>query len=210
MSFDYDKLRDNQDEANWWTSYSDLWTMLAIVFLIMFVVSSLRTSTQEVQQQIEFQQVGKKNEELQEQLRVYNNLRDESLQQAGTQEQEVYKKLMSKLSLLQDEAKGEKEDLRRQAKDNEEKEYALNQYQQVVRNIINANLLSKSQIQRRDMVIVEKKQSITEQQAEIRQLDQQIEQRENVIATNERKIAQIDSKLKQQIDKVEHEQQRPR
>ncbi len=206
MSFDYDKIRDKQEEANWWASYSDLWSMLAIVFLMMFVGTSLRTGTQGIQQQIEHQELEKKNEELQEQLRVYNNLRDESLQQVGTQEQEVYQKLISKLSLLQEEAKDEKNQLRQQAKENEDKEFALNQYQQVVRNIINANLLSKTQIARRDQTIVEKKETIAEKQAEIQQLDREVRKREQAIATNEQQIREIDSKLAQQIKKLEEQQ----
>lgn len=206
MSFDYDKLRDKQEEANWWASYSDMWSMLAIVFLMLFVGTSLRTGTQGIQQYLEQEELQKKNAELQEQLRVYNNLRDESLQQVSQQEQEVYEKLMSKLELLQEEAKDEKNELRRQAKENEEKEFALNQYQQVVKNIINANLLSKTQIVRRDLTIDEKRQTIAEKQQEIQELDRQVQQKERTIASNEAKIEEIDSKLEQQIKKLEQQQ----
>lgn len=206
MSFDYDKLRDKQEEANWWASYSDLWSMLAVVFLMLFVGTSLRTGTQGIQQYLEQEALQKKNAELQEQLRVYNNLKDESLQQVSQQEQEVYEKLMSKLELLQEEAKDEKNELRKQAKENEEKEFALNQYQQVVKNIINANLLSKTQLVRRDQTIDQKKQTISEKQKEIEELDRKVEQRERTIASNEEKIQDIDSKLAQQIKKLEREQ----
>ena len=206
MSFDYDKLRDKEEEANWWTSYSDLWSMLAIVFLMMFVGVSMRTGTQGIQQQLEYEALSRKNAELEEQLKVYGNLRDETLQKSDPQEQEVYKKLMSKLDLLQDEAKNEKESLRKQAQENEDKEFALNQYQQIIRNIINSNMLSKSQIQRRDLVISEKKQTIAEKQQEIEELDQQVKKRESQIQQNESKIKEIDSKLAQQIKKMEHEQ----
>src|SRR5688572_1642453 len=99
MSFDYDKLHDKGEDTNWWTSFSDLWSMLSVVFLLMFVCASLRAGTQGIQQMLEYKELGKKNEELQEQLRVYNSLRDESLQQSAAQEREVYEKLMSKLSL---------------------------------------------------------------------------------------------------------------
>ena len=112
MSFDYDKIREKQEDSNWWASYADLWSMLSIVFLVMYVSASLRSGTQGIQSQIELQVVEKKNEELKEQLRVYNALRDESLTNSNKEEQEVYKQLMDKLSLLSEEAKIEKDKLR--------------------------------------------------------------------------------------------------
>ena len=60
---------------------------------------------------------------------------------------------MNKLSLLQEEAKTEKERLQQQALENGQKEKALNQYQQMVRNIINANMIAKTRIKKRDDVI---------------------------------------------------------
>ncbi len=57
---------------------------------------------------------------------------------------------MSKLTLLQDDAHQEKDLLRQKAKENKEKEFALNQYQALIRNIINTNILAKTQIAHRE------------------------------------------------------------
>ncbi len=208
MGFDYDKIREKQEENNWWTSYADLWSMLSIVFLVMYVSASLRSGTQGIQGQIEMQIVEKKNEELKEQLRVYSALRDETLAQSGDKEQAVYKQLMDKLSLLKEEAKAEKNDLRRQARENEEKEFALNQYQQVVRNIIDTNVLAKASIQRRDKMISAKSQTIAEKQSQIRSLNQEVKKRENTITQNEEKISEINTRLSGQIALLEAEEQK--
>lgn len=199
MSFDYDKLVDKEEDPNWWTSFSDLWSMLSVVFLLLFVVTSLRNGTQGARAQIEMQEVTQKNEELQEQLRVYSNLREETLDSTSEQEQATYKKLMSKLTLLQDEARGEKNELQKQAKENEEKEEALNQYQQIVRNIIDSNVLAKAQIKRRDLDINEKKKTI-------QQLNRETQRKEAAIAKNEGEIEKIESQLAQNIKTLQKEQ----
>ena len=201
MSFDYDKITAKDQDHSWWTSYADLWSMLSMVFLLLFVTASLRSGSQGIQQQIEHEALRQKNSDLQEQLRVYSNLRDETLSANGEKEQEVYQKLISKLSLLQEDAKNEKEGLRRKAKENEEKEFALNQYQQIVRNIIDSNILSKSQIKRRDLLIVEKKQTIQE-------LNKEVARQEDSIAQNEKEIQSINSQLEQQINKLKSTQKR--
>ena len=82
---------------------------------------------------------------------------------------------MGKLSLLQEKTKKEKNDLMEKALENEKKEQALNKYQQIIRNIINANILAKARIQRRDKIIKTKKQ-------EIKQKDQTIREKEQTIA----------------------------
>lgn len=200
MSFDYDKIAAKEGEhSSWWTSYADLFMMLSIVFLLMYVTSSLRSGSVGFQQQMEYKKLTEKAEGLSQQIKVYNTLKDEALKKESDSEQEVYQKLMGKLSLLKDEARDEKIALRKKAKENEEKEFALNQYQEMVRNIINANILAKTQIHHRDELIVTK-------DATIEQKKQKIAEMEKIVAQNEQQISTIHAQLEEQITALRMEQ----
>ena len=201
MSFDYDKIASKSEHASWWTSYADLFMMLSIVFLLMYVASNLRSGTAGFQQQAENKRLTQKSQDLEEQIKVYNTLKDEALhKQADAAEQETYQKLMDRLNLLQDEAHGEKLALEKKAKENGEKEFALNQYQQLIRNIINANVLAKTQIERRDQIIVSKDATIEEKRVKMDQM-------ETVIAKNQTQIANITAQRDEEIKALISEQQ---
>jgi chromosome segregation ATPase len=220
VSFEYDKMGEHTEE-NWWTAYSDLFLSMSVVFLLLYVIASMRSGISGIQQKMEYAELKKHNGDLQQQIQVYNALKDEQLQHESTEEQDVYKKLMDRLSLLQDEARDEKDKLRRQAKENEEKEFALNQYQQIVRNIINTNLLAKTQIKRKDTLITEKnlsikeKQKVIEQQEseiaqnqqDIDQLENTVQQKEATINDNQQKIDQINTALDSKINQLKAQQQ---
>jgi chromosome segregation ATPase len=201
VSFDYDKVAHKDGEhSSWWTSYADLFMMLSIVFLLMYVASSLRAGSNGFQQQSENRRLAQKAEALESEIKVYNTLKDESLRKEQSQkEQEVYNKLMSKLSLLKEEAKDEKNQLRAKAKENEEKEFALNQYQSMIKSIINANVLAKSQIARRDKMIVAKDATIEEKKAKIVEMEQ-------TITHDEEQIRTISAKLDDRIQALRREQ----
>lgn len=195
MGFDYDKIKQDQDNGSHWASYSDLFMALSVVFLLLYVVASLRQGTFGFQQQMEFERLSQEAEDLKQQIKVYDTLKEGYLkEQASKDEQQVYDELMDKLDLLQDEAKTEKEKLRQAARENEKKERALNKYQQVIRNIINANLIAKNRIQKKNSLIVKKGE-------EIQQLNQSIQEKEQKIAKGEEEIkktqAQLDKKIKQ-------------
>jgi chromosome segregation ATPase len=207
MSFDYDKIHNKaQDDNSWWASYSDLYTMMSVLFLMMYVVASLRSGTSKLQSQLEVNRIAQRNAELEKQIQVYNTLKEEQVAQSSEQEQEVYKQLMDKLSLLKEDAKDEKNRLRKLAKENEKKEFALNQYQQVVRNIIDANVLAKAQINRRDTIIVEKDETLSEKNFAIQDLNTQIQGQEQIIAQNENKIEKINTTLDRKINQLRNEQ----
>ncbi len=195
MSFDYDKVKAKQEDAhgNSWTAYSDLFMMLSTVFLLLYVSVGLRSQTSGVAVHEKIKQLTQKNADLEQQLQVYNTLREQHMKNEATEEEaQVYDKLMNKLTLLQDEAKDEKNRLRQAAKENEEKEYALNEYQRLIRNIINTNVLSKTQLAKKD-VIIAKKDTINEEQR------QMIEEQEEEINANREKIAQTEKDLKNKI-----------
>jgi outer membrane protein OmpA-like peptidoglycan-associated protein len=126
---------------------------------------------------------------------------------------------MDKLTLLQEKAKDEKNDLRRQAMDNEKKEVALNKYQQLIRNIVNSNMIAKSRIKSRDTMIDNKEEIITEKTKEISTLEVSVTEKEQAVKQGEAQIgglkAQLDKRIKQlrdsykahRISKTKFEQQ---
>lgn len=176
---------------------------LSVVFLLLYVTASLRSGTTGLQQQVEKERLTQKVEDLQNQLQVYNALKKEYLQQGATeQEEKLYQGLMSRLDLLQEEAKTEKDKLRQQALENEQKEQALNQYQQLVRNMINANMIAKTRIKKRDEVIVEKDVVISENEKQISNLNTNIQQKQNEIAENERQIAMANQELNKRMTQL--------
>src|SRR6478672_4535533 len=121
MSLDYQKLKaKHEEEGSFWTSYSDLFMVLSVVFLLLYVVASLRSGTSNIQSQIEHQKVKNENQDLRKQIQAYNALKDDYLEkEASADEARMYEELMSKLSLLQEEAKEEKRQLEAQANENE-------------------------------------------------------------------------------------------
>lgn len=206
MSFDYNKIKTKaQDAENQWTSNSDLFMVLSLVFLLLFVVSSLRNGSNSVQKSIQYQQLKKRNQDLEQQILAYETLKEDYMKkQASAQEEKMYENLMEKLSLLKEEAEEEKNELRKRALENEQKEQALNQYQQMIRNIINTNMLAKQRIKRRNQVIekkdikiaerdktiVENNKVITEQKRDIAQKEKTIEEKKKIIEEKKKILAQ--------------------
>ncbi|MCB0415686.1 MAG: microtubule-binding protein, partial [Bdellovibrionales bacterium] len=190
MAFDYDKIKDKvEQEGNQWASYSDLFMVLSVVFLLLYVVASLRSGTNSIQKNIEYQQLTQEIDDLKQQLRVYNNLKDGALQNAITKkEQDDYKMLMSQLDLLQNEASAEKDELRKKAEENERKEKALNQYQQMIRNIIDANVIAKSRMEKKDEIIQRKNVAIQDTRQELKEKKQLIKQTNQQVAELEKNL----------------------
>ncbi len=205
MGFDYDRKNKHANQDSMWTSYSDLFLGLSVIFLLLYVTASLRQGTDGVRQYIENRQLAKDNDDLKQQLKVYNSLKQNYLEtQAAQDEQQTYDTLMGKLELLQDEANQEKTKLEQAAAENGKKEKALNQYQQIVRNIINANLLSKARIKNRDVLITKKEGTIEEQTHEITGLEKDLNKKRNEIEKSENKIAGLESTLGKKLKELEH------
>tara|TARA_B100000749_G_scaffold280887_2_gene279954 strand:+ start:9491 stop:11197 length:1707 start_codon:yes stop_codon:yes gene_type:complete len=214
MGFDYDKLRAKHEEGgNQWASYSDLFMVLSVVFLLLYVTTSLRGGTNSLQNNIEYQELVKEVTELRQQNKVYETLKEDYLQKGASQdEQESYNELMGKLSLLQEEAQQESEDLMKQASENQKKKAALNKYQKMIKNIINSNMVASARIKKRDTVIkkkditIQQKQKIiAEKREQIKDLNQDINQKENQIIENNEKIQAINMDLQASIMELQNE-----
>ncbi len=199
MGFDYNRQKQHGSGDSMWTSYSDLFLGLSIVFLLLYVTASLKQGTDGIRQQLENQKLVKEAEDLRQQIKVYETLKQDYLtKQASHDEQATYEELMNKLTLLQDEQKDEKVKLLQKAQDNDKKEQALNKYQQLIRNIINSNMIAKSRIKNRDKMIDQKEDVINEKTQEISGLEKSVQDKSNEIRQGETQIASLEKNLSKQ------------
>jgi outer membrane protein OmpA-like peptidoglycan-associated protein len=196
MSFNYHKNKGGESQDSFWTSYSDLFLGLSTIFLLLYVVSSLRTGTDAIQSQVDRQKLSMEVEELKGQLKMYENVKNEYMTNAPKDEVQEYQELMDKLTLLQEDAKTEKDKLIQQARDNDKKEKALNKYQQMVRNVMNANKMAKSKLVTRDDLIKDQDVEIETKEGEITELQQDVVLKKKLIAEGERKIDEANNYLK--------------
>lgn len=190
MAFNYEKHKGHHSQDSFWTSYSDLFLGLSTIFLMLYVVSSLRTGTDALRGQIENQKLTMQVDELQHQLNMYESVKNDYIHnQASKDETQEYQELMDKLTLLQEDAKTEKDRLVQEALENEKKVKALNKYQQMVRNVLNANKMAKAKIINRDDLIKDQDQEIAVKETAIKGLQQDIAQKTQLIEQGEQEIA---------------------
>ncbi len=203
MSFNYKNSNNHSQGESFWTSNSDLFLGLSSIFLLLYVVASLRSGADGVNNANENKRLKVQIQDLKNQLQTYESVKQQYMQtQATKSETDEYNELMDKLTLLQQESKDEKDNLRKQARENEQKEIALNKYQKMVRNMLNANSFAKTKIVNRnevivekDQVIVEKDETITEQTGKISNLNNDVQQKESLIKAKEQQISSINDAL---------------
>lgn len=203
MAFDYDKLKNKHEGGHEWVAFSDLYLCLSTVFLMLFVAASLRQGAESFLEKAELEKLRKENATLRYTLKQEDAKAQEALESGvAEQEREAYEELMNKLTLLQDEADKEKDALRAQAGDLEKKERALNQYQLMVKQIVNKNLISQSRIKRRDDAIVTKNEEINQKAEAIENLEQDVAQKRQAIEQSERQIANMNSELDRRMKQL--------
>lgn len=204
MGFNYNQQKESEQHGNPWTSYSDLFMGLSFVFLLLYVTASLRSGTTGIQQQMQSQKLALENEDLKNQLKVYTSIKKDYLEQEASQDEEkLYSELMDKLDLLQDQAKAERDKLRETANELDKKDRALNKYQQLVRNIVNANMVAKSKISRRDDVIEKQETEISEQSSKIEDMEKIVQEKKRLIAQGEARIEAINEKLESKMKELQ-------
>lgn len=205
MAFNYERIRKKRESGgNEWTSYSDLFTCLAFLFLMMYVSVSLRSSAQGVQQGVKLAEKDQQLRDMREQMRAYDSVKNDYLQQgASPQEQHMYRRLMDRLTLLQDESNKEKQALEKKAQEQSDKELALNQYQKIIRNIINANMVAQSKIKNKEEIIQAKNnmisdvsQKLTEKDALLTQTNTQLKDKEAMLAQKSHEVENLAEKLR--------------
>lgn len=208
MNLNYDKIKAKHEHGgNQWTSYSDLFLVLSVVFLLLYVVANLRSGTTSFASHAQMQSMKAEVEDLRKQIKAYEVLREDYLQKGASQDEvKVYQELMGQLTLLENDAKDERKALYKQAQEAQEKEKALNQYQSLVKNIISANLVAQSRVKKREEVIeeksqeiVENKQVIAQKEKDITDLNRNVSEKQAAIDENNRRIADIHDRLEKKI-----------
>lgn len=204
MNLNYDKIKSKiESSGNHWTSYSDLFLVLSVTFLLLFVVLNIRSGAMTLATQRQVKLTLSEVENLRKQIKAYENLRDDYLgQEASQDEVKLYQELMSKLSLLEEEASQERSSLQSKAREAQEKEKELNRYQQLVKNIISSNLVSNARVKKRDEVIEESRHKLSKQEKELGELSYLLSQREAQIAKNNDQIQEIEDELQKKINQV--------
>jgi ABC-type transporter Mla subunit MlaD len=203
VGFNYDKHKSAEGHGSVWTAYSDLFLGLSIIFLLLYVTVSLRQGTDGIQQFFENQKLVHENEDLKQQLKTYETLKQDYLNKsASKQEADSYEELMDQLDLLQDKAQEEKVALEQQAAEHEKKERALNKYQQMIRNIINSNLVAKGRIKTRDQVIENQDEKIATDQEEIKDLEQAVAEKRAQLALGEKKVKDLNENLSKRMKQL--------
>jgi len=196
MSFNYKKSGDQHSNDSFWTSYSDLFLGLSCIFLLLYVVSSMRQGADSIKQQVVNEQLSQENNDLKNQLKAYEDIKNQYMKdQASVEEKNEYNELVDKLSLLQEENQSENDKLKKQLLENSKKEASLNKYQQMVRNMLNANKLAKTKINTREVVIEEKSQVIEVKEGQISDLEKEVQQNKLAIAKGEREITEAKEQL---------------
>lgn len=204
MNLNYDKIKSRVEHGgNHWTSYSDLFLVLSIIFLLLYVVANLRNGANSISNMSALKTAQAEAEELRKQIKVYEVLKNDYVNKGASQEEvQLYRELMDKMSLLETEAKQEADQLYKQAEETRQKQDSLNQYQAMVKNIINANLVAQSRLKKREETIEQKDQELTEKTRDIDALNTQVKSREREIERNSKKIANIQDQLQNRIEEV--------
>jgi myosin heavy subunit len=199
MSFNYEKHKNHNGNDSFWTSYSDLFLGLSAIFLLLYVTASLRTSTYAIKAQMENRKLTMRVQDLENQLKMYDQVRKDYMENSATPaEAKEYRELLDKLTLLKEVAKDEKEHLQQQAADNAAKEEALNKYQQMIRNVINANKMAKTKIANREDVIDEQTDEMAAKNVQVADLQKETSSKQAQLDKDAREIKTTQTALKRQ------------
>ena len=203
MSFNHNKINNQHSGDSFWTSYSDLFLGLSCIFLLLYVVSSMRQGADVIKQQVVNEQLATEVSDLKNQLKAYEDIKNQYMKDNASQsEKDEYNELIDKLSLLREENESENDKLKRQLLENQKKEQSLNKYQQMVRNMLNANKLAKTKINTREVVIEEKSQVISEKEMQVEGLEKEIQVNQQLIAKGEKEILDAKKQLAQQVQQL--------
>jgi myosin heavy subunit len=167
MSYDpFDEDSENETEKSL-SSYSDLFAAISFCFLFLYVVNSLQSNVSTIHNQYKLAAKDKENQEklseliakYEKMLKTYEIDKDAYLQNANQDEVAHYNQAIEKLKLLAENNKKNKEDLLKQAQDFAHKEKELNDYQKVIKNIVESNLALKHRVVKKEKDLVEEKKS---------------------------------------------------
>jgi outer membrane protein OmpA-like peptidoglycan-associated protein len=162
----FDEDSENETEKSL-SSYSDLFAAISFCFLFLYVVNSLQSNVSTIHNQYKLAAKEKENQEkmseliakYEKMLKTYEIDKDAYLQNANQDEVAHYNQALDKLKLLAENNKKNKEELLKQAQDFASKEKELNDYQKVIKNIVESNLALKHRVVKKEKDLIEDKKS---------------------------------------------------
>lgn len=183
-------------------SYSDLFMVMAFVFLFMYVVATLNNGITLIQERHRAQAATK---DLQEKIAVYEKKIDDALTEEQKRE---YEELRLGLEQMKDEAREARLEQERLAKLAEEKEKNLTKYQSSIKTMAviqaRANEEIKSKITELDRANTEAKEqnraiaslndTLEEKSKELSQLSNEVKSRESEITKIQSRVTELSSK----------------
>ena len=181
MSFDYKEIRaQQQSSGTQWASYSDLFMVLAFVFLLMYMVSALRTGMISVTARAQVLEV-------QQELELYESIKGQYLAETSNeQETKIYDQIIQQITLLESESASKKQELEKQVQQQAARESALNQYQQMIVSMVNANVVARaeavSQLREKQEQNEVLQQTVSKRSADVEDLQQKLQQEAEEIA----------------------------
>lgn len=199
MPLDYEKIKDKPSlmSGEFWTIYADLTTSLSILFLIMYAIATLRSTSVSVAERSTLVVANQEIEDLKGQIQAFDVLKDEYLRDgASTAEKKMYEELMDQMKLLEQQAQAEKLQANRQAEESQARMKGLNRYQSMIKNIIAANMIAKSEIRGRDTIIAKKSKDVSELQRNVRE-------QERALAKNNQEIEAQQQQLERSIQEMQ-------
>ena len=161
MNFNYDKAKNREDGEGHWTTYSDLFMVLSLVFLLLYVVAGSRMGTMNLEKMANKNKVSKKVKKLREEnvilKKELNSLKMVSVEHvsnyANQDEKKEYNFLFKNLKNISNIQKSKKDEI---IKDIDELNYELVKhikternlvdYQKIVKNMINKNMILKNNV----------------------------------------------------------------
>jgi outer membrane protein OmpA-like peptidoglycan-associated protein len=165
----------------------------------------MRQGADVIKQQVQNEQLAVEVNDLKNQLKAYEDIKNQYMKdQASQSEKNEYNELVDKLSLLKEETISENDRLKKALLANESKEQSLNKYQQMVRNMLNANKLAKVKINTREDVIEEKSQVITEKEQQVNVLESEVQKNKKLIAQGENQIQEAKIKLNERLKQLKN------
>jgi chromosome segregation ATPase len=165
----------------------------------------MRQGADVIKQQVQNEQLAMEVNDLKNQLKAYEEIKNQYMKdQASQSEKNEYNELVDKLSLLKEENVSENDRLKKALVANESKIDSLNKYQQMVRNMLNANKLAKVKINTREVVIEEKSQVIVEKEAQVDELEGEVQKNKKLIALGENQIQQAKVQLNERLKQLKN------
>ena len=113
MGLDFDRIKHKVEHGtgHQWTSYSDLFLVLSVTFLLLYTIANLRGGAAAVVAQEQLRVASTRMAELEKQMKAYEVMKDDYLEKGASKDEvEMYKELENQLTLLEDEAKTEYQD----------------------------------------------------------------------------------------------------